>query len=252
MPRASASWTALGEGRRGRLRRGCQIQCLTPCQNSVALTRQPIPMAPLALRMALPARPVQMARRTPVRSSRAVRVRANSDELSRIAEIEEEIARQVSWGVVRCSARRLGRFCSRSCWVSAAHSPGADLPLGRTTCLLAPQREQVSAQRSAIARQRQVLETSACTSTPHNKRCAPYPPWWSQPRQASGAAQLHGSGPPAPAGPARASRAGARSGLLAANRHSSDLPVGCLGLLLARAAGGLSLRHSTGTPPPRV
>ena len=93
-------------------------------------------MAPLAMRMALPARPVQMARRTPARSSRAVRVRANSDELSRIAEIEEEIARQVSRGVVRCSARRLGRFCCHSCWASAAHSPGADLPLGRTPCLL--------------------------------------------------------------------------------------------------------------------
>jgi hypothetical protein len=78
-------------------------------------------MAPLVLRMALPARPVQMARRTPVRSSRAVRVRANSDELSRIAEIEEEIARQVSWGVVRCSARRLGRFCS--CAVASRDSP---------------------------------------------------------------------------------------------------------------------------------
>lgn len=63
-------------------------------------------MAPVPLRMALPVRPVRVAWHTSSRPSRAVRVRANADELSRIAEIEEEIARQVRRGRLHVLACR--------------------------------------------------------------------------------------------------------------------------------------------------
>ena len=53
-------------------------------------------MAPAPLRVALPVRLVRSSSVSRPGSSRNVRVRANADELSRIAEIEEEIARQVS------------------------------------------------------------------------------------------------------------------------------------------------------------
>ena len=230
------------------LRRGRRCGSSDPlAELSPHTTAQPVTMAPLVLRMALPARPVQMARRTPVRSSRAVRVRANSDELSRIAEIEEEIARQVSWGLVRGSARRLGRFCSPSCWRLQRSRRGADSPVGRTPCLLATTAR--AGQRTAVGHRPAAAGPGdyeyVHTPQPLSSPARPVGPKHGSPaalRSCTGLDPWHRlarSGPPRLV----ADLAGHRP-----NCRPPDLPVTRLGPPPALAAGALSHRHRTGAP----